>query len=125
MNVHEGSYSVIHPHFCSAHPFINEATHEIKLHCRCLSKQVCKACKYKETGQENCLLINQNSTEEEGQLFEKDENSTIYKKGKSMLLYRNPVERYYNLVPQHHQTEDVKNILNKSSNCSIVHITVE
>ena len=50
------------------------------IYCRCLRTDKCKAYKYKETRQDNCLLIKQNSTAEEGQIFEQDAISEIYEK---------------------------------------------
>ena len=48
--------------------------------CRCLNTENCKAYKYKETGHGNCILIYQNTTIGEGDIFEMDDINFVYLK---------------------------------------------
>ena len=53
---------------------------------RCLYDRSCFAYEYKEHRRENCVIIKQNCTDTEGQMFQTDGNSVIYKKGLYFLV---------------------------------------
>ena len=53
---------------------------------RCLDHRSCFTYEYKEHRRKNCVIIKQNCTDAEGQMFEADDSNVIYMKGLMFLV---------------------------------------
>ena len=72
---------------CLFHQIIGKRhIHKYTWYCyRCLPDMNCYAYQYKEPGPGNCVIIHGDCINTDGQIFERDDNSVVYIKGRSTM----------------------------------------